>query len=71
MWLQPSHNRSGAWLALAHVTDDAQGLAEAVAPGFGGTSAEVLAASLMLIGSEGRSQIGCITAGNDGATATT
>ena len=42
-----------AWLALAQVTDDAKALAEAVAPGFGGTPDEVLDSPLTLIGSEG------------------
>jgi probable F420-dependent oxidoreductase len=42
-----------AWLALAHITDDAQGFAEAVAPGFGGTPDEVLESPLTLIGTEG------------------
>lgn len=42
-----------AWLALASVTDDARGLAEVVAPGFGGTADEVLESPLTLIGTEG------------------
>ncbi len=42
-----------AWLAIAEVTDDARGLAELVAPGFGATADEVLASPLALIGSPG------------------
>ncbi|MFA9565130.1 MAG: TIGR03621 family F420-dependent LLM class oxidoreductase, partial [Acidimicrobiales bacterium] len=42
-----------AWLALVSVTDDAQRLAEAVAPGFGGTPDEVLDSPLTLIGTPG------------------
>jgi probable F420-dependent oxidoreductase len=41
------------WLALASVTDDAQALAEAVAPGFDGTPDEVLESPLTLIGTPG------------------
>lgn len=42
-----------AWLALVAVTDDPDGLAEAVAPGFGTQPHEVLASPLTLIGSPG------------------
>jgi probable F420-dependent oxidoreductase len=42
-----------AWLAVAELTDDSRGLAEALAPGFGAESAdEVLASPLSLIGSK-------------------
>ena len=40
-----------AWLAVAEVTDDQQGLAELVAPMFDATPAEVLSSPLALIGS--------------------
>jgi hypothetical protein len=40
-----------AWLAVAEVTDDAEALAEALAPAFGTDPASVLASPLSLIGS--------------------